>query len=142
MKKIVKKKMKPYYKWNVATIWKKDVQLYAIRVLNVSKPQSFMKYYDTRDCIFTTSVLRYLKNDWRLASLALDCANWNRNLSTSVSLLNCSFSSSIIYNMIVKIQDSPIQYKRYRVWMDDGKHYDFGLDGGDTYIDHHDVLKD
>jgi len=43
--------------------------------------------------------------------------------------------------MIVKIQDSPIQYKRYRVWMDDGKHYDFGLFDGDTYIDHHDKQK-
>ena len=40
--------------------------------------------------------------------------------------------------MIVKIVQSPILMKRYRVYMDNGKHYDFGLDGGSTYIDHHD----
>ena len=39
--------------------------------------------------------------------------------------------------MIVKIEHSPIEHKRFRVIMDNGKKYDFGLDGGQTYIDHH-----
>jgi hypothetical protein len=43
--------------------------------------------------------------------------------------------------MITKISDSPVQFKRYRVYMDTGKHYDFGLKGGSTYIDHHDKTK-
>lgn len=42
--------------------------------------------------------------------------------------------------MITKIIDSPLQFKRYRVFMDNGKHYDFGLKGGSTYIDHKDKL--
>jgi hypothetical protein len=45
----------------------------------------------------------------------------------------------IIYNdivyMIIKISSSPLKTKRYRVYMDTGKHYDFGLKGGYTYID-------
>ena len=40
--------------------------------------------------------------------------------------------------MIVKITDSPIEHKRYRITMDNGKKYDFGLRGGQTYLDHHD----
>lgn len=44
--------------------------------------------------------------------------------------------------MIIKIQKSPIKNKRFRVYMDNGKHYDFGFDGGNTFIDHKDpVLK-
>lgn len=42
---------------------------------------------------------------------------------------------------IVKFEASPIKIKRYRVYMDDGKHYDFGLKGGSTYIDHGDAIK-
>ena len=40
--------------------------------------------------------------------------------------------------MIIRIEDSPKVNKRYRVYMDNGKHYDFGLQGGQTYIDHGD----
>ena len=36
--------------------------------------------------------------------------------------------------MIIKIRKSPVKHKRYRVYMDTGKHYDFGLDTGKTYI--------
>lgn len=43
--------------------------------------------------------------------------------------------------MIVKIEKSPLKHKRYRVIMDNGKHYDFGLDTGSTYIDHKDIIK-
>lgn len=42
--------------------------------------------------------------------------------------------------MIVEIQKSPIQYKRLRVIMDNGKKYDFGLSTGQTYIDHHNKM--
>jgi len=38
--------------------------------------------------------------------------------------------------MIVQITKSPVAHKRYRVKMDNGKIYDFGLDVGKTYIDH------
>ena len=30
---------------------------------------------------------------------------------------------------------SPRKNKRYRVYMNDGKHHDFGLEGGKTYLD-------
>lgn len=43
--------------------------------------------------------------------------------------------------MIVKVEKSPVKYKRYRVTMDNGKTYDFGLLGGETYIDHRDANK-
>ena len=43
--------------------------------------------------------------------------------------------------MIVGIEKSPVRHKRYRVTMDNGKKYDFGLDIGSTYIDHHDTTK-
>ncbi len=39
--------------------------------------------------------------------------------------------------MIVKIQKSPKFQKRFRVTMDNGKTYDFGLKNGSTYLDHH-----
>jgi hypothetical protein len=42
---------------------------------------------------------------------------------------------------ITKIENSPIKNKRYRVTMSDGKHYDFGLKEGSTYIDHKDAIK-
>lgn len=42
--------------------------------------------------------------------------------------------------MIIKIINSPIEFKRYRVFMDNGKHFDFGLKDGSTYIDHKDKL--
>lgn len=38
--------------------------------------------------------------------------------------------------MIVKFGKSPLPTKRFRVVMDDGKHYDFGFPTGTTYIDH------
>ena len=43
--------------------------------------------------------------------------------------------------MIIKIESSPISHKRFRVFMDNGKYYDFGLKGGSTYINHHDMTK-
>lgn len=42
---------------------------------------------------------------------------------------------------IINITDSPKKSKRFRVYMDDGQHYDFGLDTGSTYIDHRDKQK-
>jgi hypothetical protein len=42
---------------------------------------------------------------------------------------------------IVGIQNSPKKDKRYRVVLDDGKFYDFGLLNGSTYIDHNDDKK-
>ena len=42
---------------------------------------------------------------------------------------------------IINLVKSPRKNKRYRVYLDDGNHYDFGLSGGDTYIDHHDENK-
>ena len=45
--------------------------------------------------------------------------------------------------MIIKIENSPLKNKRYRVIMDNDKTYDFGYKGvngfGNTYIDHGDV---
>jgi hypothetical protein len=42
---------------------------------------------------------------------------------------------------IISIEDSPIKTKRFRVLLDNGNTYDFGLRGGSTYIDHHDINK-
>ena len=46
---------------------------------------------------------------------------------------------------ILKITDSPLKTKRYRVYLDNKKHYDFGLKTGNTcahtYIDHQDKIK-
>jgi hypothetical protein len=39
--------------------------------------------------------------------------------------------------MIINIVDSPRKNKRYRVYLDTGKYYDFGLKWGNTFIDHH-----
>ena len=41
---------------------------------------------------------------------------------------------------IIKITESPLLTKRFRVFLDTGNHYDFGLDGGHTYIDHKNQL--
>lgn len=40
--------------------------------------------------------------------------------------------------MIIDIKPSPVKNKRYRVIMNNGKHYDFGLKTGSTYLDHKD----
>ena len=42
---------------------------------------------------------------------------------------------------IVEIVKSPLKHKRYRVILSNGRHYDFGLDIGSTYLDHHDKDK-
>jgi len=42
---------------------------------------------------------------------------------------------------ILNISDSPLKTKRFRVYLDDGKHYDFGLKTGSTYIDHKNKIK-
>lgn len=43
--------------------------------------------------------------------------------------------------MIVKIEKSHKNHKRFKVTLDDGRTFDFGLDTGKTYIDHHDETK-
>jgi hypothetical protein len=43
--------------------------------------------------------------------------------------------------MIVKIIDSPLKNKRFRVFLNNNKYYDFGLINGSTFIDHHDEKK-
>ena len=40
--------------------------------------------------------------------------------------------------MIVSISKSNVKNKRFCITLDDGKKYNFGLDTGSTYIDHHD----
>jgi len=40
--------------------------------------------------------------------------------------------------MIIKVEASPVKTKRFRAFMDNGKYWDFGLDGAKTYIDHKD----
>ena len=45
---------------------------------------------------------------------------------------------------IIDLEDSPRAYKRFRIKIMEGdvkKHYDFGLCGGETYIDHEDKKK-
>lgn len=42
---------------------------------------------------------------------------------------------------IIEIEKSPVKHKRFRVILTNGKHYDFGLDIGRTYIDHYDKVK-
>jgi hypothetical protein len=42
---------------------------------------------------------------------------------------------------IVKLIESPFKNKRFRVYLDNNKHYDFGLKNGSTYLDHHDKIK-
>lgn len=36
---------------------------------------------------------------------------------------------------IVKLEQSPLKTKRFRVYLDDNSHYDFGLKGAKTYLD-------
>jgi hypothetical protein len=43
--------------------------------------------------------------------------------------------------IIIGIENSPKKNKRYRVLLDNNKHYDFGLKNGNTYIDHNDKIK-
>lgn len=43
--------------------------------------------------------------------------------------------------MIIKIMNSDKPNKRYKILMDNGKTYDFGLKNGSTYIDHFDKIK-
>jgi hypothetical protein len=44
---------------------------------------------------------------------------------------------------IIKLESSPLKNKRFRVLLDNGDSYDFGLKDGSTYIDHHDkILRD
>ena len=40
---------------------------------------------------------------------------------------------------IVKIEPSHVKGKRLCVTLNNGKKYNFGLDGGHTYLDHHDT---
>jgi hypothetical protein len=42
---------------------------------------------------------------------------------------------------IISISESPKKNKRFRVHLEDGRHFDFGQDTGSTYIDHHDKKK-
>jgi hypothetical protein len=42
---------------------------------------------------------------------------------------------------IVKIEPSPRKTKRFRAFLNNGKHIDFGLREGQTYIDHGDLDK-
>jgi hypothetical protein len=39
------------------------------------------------------------------------------------------------------ISAQPRKNKRYRVYMDDGTYYEFGLEGGNSYLDHEDNRK-
>ena len=43
--------------------------------------------------------------------------------------------------MTLKLSKSHMRSKRYRIDLADGRHYDFGLEGGQTYIDHKDKTK-
>ena len=44
---------------------------------------------------------------------------------------------------IIKLQNSQLKSKRFRVYLDNNKHYDFGLKTGETYIDRKDkVIRD
>jgi hypothetical protein len=40
--------------------------------------------------------------------------------------------------MIVSISPSKVKHKRFCITMNDGKKYNFGLDTGSAYVDHHD----
>ena len=42
---------------------------------------------------------------------------------------------------IVKIEPSHVKGKRLCATLSNGKKYNFGLDGGHTYLDHHDIDK-
>jgi len=40
---------------------------------------------------------------------------------------------------IIYITESPRLFKKYRVYLNDGTYYDFGLDKSQTYLDHKDM---
>jgi hypothetical protein len=43
---------------------------------------------------------------------------------------------------ILRIEDSPLKTKRFRVYLDNDKHYDFGVKKKhETYIDHKDKIR-
>jgi hypothetical protein len=43
---------------------------------------------------------------------------------------------------IIKLEDSQLKSKRFRIYLDNNKHYDFGLkDKHETYIDHKDKVR-
>ena len=42
---------------------------------------------------------------------------------------------------IVKIEPSHVKGKRLCATLSNGKKYNFGLDGGQTYLDHHDLVR-
>ena len=43
---------------------------------------------------------------------------------------------------ILNISDSPLKTKRFRIYLDNGKHYDFGVkDKHETNIDHTDKVR-
>ena len=42
---------------------------------------------------------------------------------------------------ILNLIDSPLKTKRFRVHLDNGKHFDFGLKTGQTFIDHKNKIK-
>ena len=43
---------------------------------------------------------------------------------------------------ILNISDSPLKTKRFRIYLDNGKHYDFGMkEKHNTYIDHRDKAR-
>ena len=43
---------------------------------------------------------------------------------------------------IIKLEDSQLKSKRFRIYLDNNKHYDFGLkDRHETYIDHKDKVR-
>lgn len=54
---------------------------------------------------------------------------------------NIIFYQLQLYIMIVEIEKSKRKNKRFRVILDNGNSYDFGLDSGKTYIDHQDKDK-
>ena len=54
---------------------------------------------------------------------------------------NKRFYQVRLYMIIVEIEKSKRKHKRFRVILNDGKAYDFGLDNGNTYIDHKDKTK-
>ncbi len=47
------------------------------------------------------------------------------------------FKIILLFQQIVELIESPLENKKYRAITNDGsKHYDFGLKGSKTYLDH------
>ena len=42
---------------------------------------------------------------------------------------------------IIKLEDSQLKSKRFRVYLDNNKSYDFGLKSGETYTNHKDIYE-